>query len=159
MAKNNGNVGKFYIDPKEMFAEILKSQKNGQTTDTLARMFMLLSERYTNHYQFSRYIHLKEDLISVGCLACVRSMPKFRPYRDREMVWDGGGLEYHHTITNNPFAFFTTCIKNDFRLYLKKMYQQKNIVNEVKLEEGLEPDHGYEDVVKGQKEKAERSKK
>lgn len=62
--------------------------------------------------------------------------------------WDGEILEYDHKICNNPFAFFTTCIHNSLLLFLKKEYQERNIFNKIKIQEGLEADFGYLEMIR-----------
>lgn len=121
-------------------------------------MFQKLSEKYVNHRNFVRYYSLREDLIATGVLACVKSFPKFRPMRGDD-EWNGEEVEYHYTTCNNPFAFFTTCIHNDFVHLLKKEYNQSNIINEVKLAEGLEADYGYEEMIRNREEAKSGSEK
>lgn len=66
--------------------------------------------------------------------------------------WDGEDLDYDHKICNNPFAFFTTCVHNSLLLFLKKEYQARNIFNKIKIQEGLEADFGYLEMVRKKNE-------
>ena len=144
---------KNYIEPSEFFDEMMKCLVAGQISDKLSIMFMKLSEKYANHQNFVRYYHIREDLISTAILSCVKSFPKFRPYKDME--WDGKTIRpYHYTTCNNPFAFFTKCIHNDFLQLLRGEYRQRNVVNKMKLSEGLEADYGYVDMIKDKEEEA-----
>lgn len=145
---------KNYIEPSEFYNEMMACLKEDKISDRLSIMFQKLAEKYANHPKFVRYAHLREDLVSTAVLSCVKSFPKFRPYKDQD--WDGETVrDYHYTYCNNPFAFFTTCIHNDFLHLLRNEYKQRNIVNKIRLEEGLEADYGYVDMIKD-KEEAER---
>lgn len=76
-----------------------------------------------------------------------KMLQEFEKSNDLE-GWDGEILEYDHKICNNPFAFFTTCIHNSLLLFLKKEYQERNIFNKIKIQEGLEADFGYLEMVR-----------
>lgn len=164
------NKKKRYIEPKDFFREMLLAIKNDHMSDRLANMFMLLAERYVNHPNFVRYGHLREDFISIGCVACCKSWKKFKPlkvtessvddndidyYRDTLEAWENNFtiFEYNYRICNNPFAFFTTCIRNDILQFLKHEYNQRNIYNKIKVDIGLDPEYGYIDMLKEQEER------
>jgi len=76
-----------------------------------------------------------------------KMLQEFEKNNDLE-GWDGEPLDYDHKICNNPFAFFTTCIHNSLLLFLKKEYQERNIFNKIKIQEGLEADFGYLEMVR-----------
>lgn len=118
---------KNYIDPKKFYNEVIYSQELGYVTEELGKMFMTLAERNVNHRNFVRYPY-REDLISVGVLACMKAINKFDP-----------------SVGSNAFAFFTTVIHNDLKQYIKREYNQQNIINGLKVENGLNPSHGYQD--------------
>jgi hypothetical protein len=152
---------KNYIEPSDFFRATLESINQGEVSEELARMFMALSDKYVNHPKFVRYFHLREDLIATGIMACCRAYDKFRPDRnlltrdgegeiiDSEAVeWDGKIVDYDHTQHYNPFAFFTSVVHNAIIQVLKKEYNQRNIVNAIRLEEGLDADYGYVEMIK-----------
>ena len=156
---------KNYIKPDEFFNETLMCIKRGEVSDKLGKMFMLLCERYVNSPKFVRYFHIREDLIASGVVACCRAYDKFRPCRNTltrddegEIVnseanyWDGKMVEYDHNDHYNPFAYFTSVCHNALIQYLRKEYKQKNIVNAIRLEEGLEADYGFVEMLENQEE-------
>lgn len=150
---------KNYIDPKDFFREMLITLRDGKISDKLAMMFTLLSERYTNHRNFVRYTHLRDDFVRIGVVACCKGWPKFRVFKDKDNPWDGETIvEYDYKTCNNPFAYFTTCIRNDFFNFLTHEYNQSNIYNKIKTENDLEPEYGYTEMIKEQEEKERFSK-
>lgn len=120
---------KYYMTNKELLAEIVSCQKTGVMSEKLGEMFMLLSERNINHRHFVRY-PFRDDLISVAVTSCCAAIFKFNPEK-----------------SNNPFAFFTTCIRHSCFQYLKKHYNQTNIKNKLKVDNGLNPDYSYADAM------------
>lgn len=134
---------KNYIDKKAMFDEIIKSREQERATEELAKMFMMLAEKYSHHRLFREYEArygraFKEDLISSGLIACIRAWPKFDPER-----------------FDNPFAFFTTCLFRAYIGFLKKEYGFINTKNALKVENGLRGDYGYEEMIKDQEARVE----
>ena len=143
-----------YLKPKPFFEEIVKSLIADEPTDMLWQMFWSLSEKNVMHYRFKGYYHLREDMVSRGTIACLRGFRNFKPLANEE--WSGDYIpEYHHTTCNAPFGYFTMVVRNEFKQCIKEDYNQRNIVNQMKVENGLEPDHGYEDVLKRQEEQRE----
>jgi len=205
---------KNYIEPREFFDETIKCLQKDQMSNTLGDMFGMLAQKYCNHPLFVRYAHIRDDLISVGILACCNAFPKFKPYRKLGILiknslvkkidapldengnqvagswysykfsgdtikfsydeiskhyenfqvliedfeeengpmidWENENLEYDYKYHNNPFAFFTTCIRNSLIQFLKNEYNEKNIFNKLKLQSGLDADYGYTEMVKDQ---------
>lgn len=146
MSENNEENApkKKYLTNKNLMYELEKSKEQGYMTDELGKMFMLLAERYTSHRFFVRYPPgFKEELVSTGVLACCKAWESFDPSRQTHP---------------NPFAFFTTCVHNAFVQLCKKEYNQKNIVNALKVDEGMNPDHGYQEIIDEKDEKEKRDK-
>jgi hypothetical protein len=156
---------KNYIEPQDFFRETLISLQNDEATDKIAVMFMKLCDKYANHPNFVRYHHIRDDLISVGILACLKGLPKFRPFRNdlirdeageiltsTRVEWGGELVEYDYRTCNNPFAFFTKCAHNEILQMLKAEYNFKNVLNKVRLENGLEADDGYTDMMRDKDE-------
>jgi hypothetical protein len=157
---------KNYIEPSDFFRATLESINHGEVSEELAKMFMALSDKYVNHPKFVRYFHLREDLIATGIMACCRAYDKFRPDRNlltrddegeiiesEAVEWDGKIVDYDHTQHYNPFAFFTSVVHNAIIQVLKKEYAQRNIVNAIRLEEGLDADYGYVEMIRETEER------
>lgn len=152
---------KNYIEPADFFRETLRSLIADEINDKLALMFMKLANKYANHQKFVRYHHIRDDLISTGIEACVKGFPKFRPMRNilerdaegeiissTRVEWNNKLTEYDYRINNNPFAFFTTCMHNDILQFLKHDYNERNICNKIRLENGLDADEGYMEMMR-----------
>ena len=142
----------FYIDPAEFFQEMLVCLNAGKVSQKLGSMFMILSEKNANHRYFVRYVHIRDDLISEGVAICCEKFDKFRPLRSDDdgnvVEWDGTMLDYHYLTCNNPFAYFTRVIHNAFKGYLKRQeYRERNIINELRLQNDLPADAGYMDMM------------
>ncbi|MBG24023.1 MAG: hypothetical protein CMF22_11275 [Idiomarinaceae bacterium] len=136
-----------YVTQRELFDELIKSRIDGKMSNELCEMFRKISVKYSKHRKFSRYYHLADEFEGIGLLACCKGFPKFRPHQDADIEWDEKTpVEYDWTVCSNPFAFFTTCIHNDFIQFLKREYKQSNIVNEMRLTQGLEASAGYTDM-------------
>lgn len=147
-----------YLEPSVFYAEVVKCLIDGKMSNELGEMFTLVSTRYTNHRHFVRYYHLKEDLIATGAMACCKSFSKFEPLKRSEPEWDGKTpIDYHYTRCNNPFAFFTTCVRNEWLQFLKKDYRSKNAVNALRVANGLDADYGYNDMIQNQEAEKARS--
>lgn len=161
---------KNFIEPSAMFTELLTCLKEDQMSEELGRMVILFSTNLAKHRNFIRYGHIKDDLIQTAVLGCVKSWSKFRPMRNNvlercedgyvvkseKVEWDGKIVKYDYNIHNSPFAFFTTCARNEILQYLKTYhYKQKNIMNEMLVEMGEEADYGYLEMMKA-KEEADR---
>lgn len=157
-----------YLEPADFFRETIKCLKKDEMSEELGAMFYMLCEKYANHPRFVRYHHIRDDLISFALLACIKGFPKFRPYRNdlvrdeegniiqsTKREWDGEIIEYDYRTCNNPFAFFTTCATNEILQFLKSEYNYKNIINKMRLENGMEADAGYTDMMK-EREMAEK---
>lgn len=134
----------FYLTQRDLFDEIIKCRISGKISDKLGVMFQLLSTKYSNHRNFVRYYHLKTDLIAAGCEACCKAFVKFRPHKDKDVVWDEETpIVFDHNIHNNSFAYFTTAIHNNFLTIIKAEYKQSNILNEMRLDNGLDASFGF----------------
>lgn len=174
--KNDREIdeSRHYIKTIDFFNEQMRVLKSGEISPELGEMFMTLSSKYSNHSNFNRYYHLKDDMIMEGVLACVRDCFKFRPIRndivrDSEgeiisstpVMWDGKDIDYHHEDNYSPLAFYTTTIRRAFIDVIKRDYASRNIVNQLLLDNGLEADVGYLDAMKAKetREKEELEKK
>lgn len=68
-----------------------------------------------------------EDMQAYAMMMLVRSWDKFKP-----------------EISNNPFAFFTQCVKNFYRQYLNQEKKHRDIRDELMVSAGLTPSHTYQ---------------
>lgn len=107
---------------------MIKSKNLGYVTDDLAKMLMLLVDRYSRSPKFNRYSY-REDMKSEAIinLACNAAL-KFNPEK-----------------SSNPFAFYTTVIHNSFIQFLNSEKKQRNIRDMLLVEAGENPSYNYQE--------------
>lgn len=124
-----------YLNNKDLLAEVILSKQNDQMTDKLAKMLTLLCDRYSRKGNFVNYSYL-EDMRSYAMLMLVKTWSSFNPEK-----------------SDNPFAYFSQCIKNSFIQYLNQEKKQRNIRDELLVDQGLNPSHTYQmEMAKKEKE-------
>lgn len=114
-----------YLNNKELLAAVHLSKSKGQMSDTLAKMLQLLCSKYAKKGNFVNYSY-NSDMQSYAMLMLVRTWNSFNPEK-----------------SNNPFAFFTQCIKNSFIQYLNQEKRQRVIRDEMLIDQGMSPSHGF----------------
>lgn len=115
-----------YLSNKELLAEIIVSKEAGQMSNMLARMLQLLCANYARKGSFVNYSY-NEDMQAYALMMLVRTWNSFDPSK-----------------SNNPFAFFTQCIKNSFIQYLNKEKYQRDVRDALLVDQGLNPSYGYD---------------
>lgn len=133
MAKRKVN----YLNKKDLLAQVVLSKQSptGQIMNTeLAKMLTALTKKYAKSPQFSGYSY-REDMEAFAMMMLVKTWYKFDENR-----------------SDNPFAFYTQCVKNSFVHFLKQEKKQRNIRDEMLVSKGLNPSHTfmieYEDAEK-----------
>lgn len=116
---------KNYLNNKDLLLAVLESKSKGQMNNTLATMLQLLCNKYAKKGNFANYSY-NDDMQAYAMLMLVKTWNSFDPQK-----------------SNNPFAFFTQCIKNSFIQYLNQERRQRDIRDETLLSCGLNPSHSY----------------
>jgi RNA polymerase sigma factor (sigma-70 family) len=114
-----------YVTNKALLAEFAKSKERGEMTNELAKMVMLICERYARRGSYASYTY-NEDLQSFALMNLVKSWKSFNPEKSQ-----------------NPFAYFTSCIHNSFLQYLNQERKHRNIRDALLVENGLDPSYTY----------------
>lgn len=114
-----------YMSNKELLAAVVEAKSKGLMTDKLARMLQLLCSKYAKKGSFVNYSY-NDDMQSYAMMMLVRTWNSFNPEK-----------------SNNPFAFFTQCIKNSFIQYLNQERRQRNIRDELLIDQGMNPSANY----------------
>lgn len=114
-----------YLNNPDMLREIKASLEKGDMTNELVNMLMKLTERYGNHPKYCNYTY-NDDMKAYALLMLCRTWHKFNPER-----------------SDNPFAFFTQCIKHSFFQYLNREKKQRNIRDELLIDSGMNPSNTY----------------
>lgn len=118
---------KNYLNNKDLLAEVRASKLVGQMSNTLALMLTMLCKRYASRGNFVNYTY-NDDMQSYAMLMLVKSWASFNP-----------------DVSNNPFAFYTQCIKNSFIQYLNKEQKHRDIRDALLTEHGLTPSFHCQD--------------
>lgn len=118
-----------YLNNRELLAEVTRSKKKGIMSDQLARMLQMLCTRYAKKGNFVGYTY-NEDMQAYAMMMLVRTWNSFDPEK-----------------SNNPFAFFTQCIKNSFIQYLNQEKRQRNIRDLLLVDQGMTPSFNFTDGV------------
>ena len=128
-AKNSITVaGKtIYLSNKELLAEVKRSKEAGQMSNALAMMLQLLCSKYAKKGNFINYSY-NEDMQAYALMMLVRTWNSFDPEK-----------------SNNPFAFFTQCIKNSFIQYLNQEKRQRDVRDVMLIDQGMNPSYGFGD--------------
>lgn len=124
--KTKRSRSQYYIDRKELFSEVVKSKQTDQMTDRLAAMLNLLTKKYAMSPQFVGYTY-NDDMQGYAIMMLVKTWRSFNPEK-----------------SDNPFAFYTQCIKNSFRQYLNKEKRHRNIRDALLVNQGFSPSHTYQ---------------
>ena len=95
-------------------------------TDKLAHMLTMLCARYGRKGNFANYTY-NEDMQAYAMMMLVRTWNSFKPEK-----------------SNNPFAFFTQCIKNSFIQFLNQERRQRDIRDVLLVDNGLTPSYTYQ---------------
>ena len=96
-------------------------QTHGAMTDKLARMFMLLVERYSQRSNWRGYTYVDE--MKGQSLLQLSSM----------------GLQFNEAKGDNPFAYYTQALAHSFTRVLNYEKKNQNIRDEILIDKGLTP--------------------
>ena len=114
-----------YLDNKELLKETILSKEQGQMTDRLASMIMMLVNHYATKANVVNYTY-NDDMRAYAIMMHMSSWKSFKIEKSK-----------------NAFAFFTQCTKNSFRQFLNKERRQRDIRDELLVHQGLDPSHTY----------------
>lgn len=116
-----------YLSNKELLKEVKAAKRKGEMSNQLARMLQMLCGRYAKKGNFINYTY-NEDMQAYAMMMLVRTWNAFDPEK-----------------SNNPFAFFTQCIKHSFIQYLNQEKRQRNIRDLLLVDQGMNPSYNYTD--------------
>jgi hypothetical protein len=116
---------KNYINNKDLLIHVSLSKSKGRMSDTLALMLQTLTKRYAKKGNFANYSY-NEDMQAYAMLMLCKTWASFDENK-----------------SNNPFAFFTQCIKNSFIQYLNQERRVRDIKNMSLIDNGFNPSYSY----------------
>jgi hypothetical protein len=117
---------KNYLNNKDMLHQWKLSYEADAMTDVFANMIMLLTKRYSSKVRFNVCDTFRDDMESFALMTVSKVWRSFNPEK-----------------SNNPFAYFTQVIKRAFYQYQNMERRQRDISNELLIEDGQSPSHAY----------------
>lgn len=119
---------KNYLNNADLMRETVKSQKDGKMTDELAKMLMVLCDRYRSSRtgNFTRYTYF-DEMKSAAIENLVKN------------AWHKFDAENYE----NPFAYYTSCVHNSYIQYLKYEKKHRNIRDSLMVKHGLDASFTY----------------
>lgn len=112
--------GKYYLTNQDLLPAVIDAKSKGFLTDKLARMLMLLTDRYSRRSNFSGY-SFREDMVSSALTNLCQNALKFDPEK-----------------SSNPFAFYTTAIHNSFLQYMMGEKKHRYIRDTLLIQAGCD---------------------
>jgi DNA-directed RNA polymerase specialized sigma subunit len=116
-----------YLTNKSLLPAVVEAKEKGVMTNKLATMLQLLCSKYASKGNFVNYTY-NDDMQAYAMMMLVRTWKSFDLNK-----------------SNNPFAFFTQCIKNSFKQYLNLEKKQRTIRDLLLVDQGLNPSYGFQD--------------
>ena len=117
-----------YLNNKDLMIQVALSKEQDQMTDRLAHMLQTLAARYGRKGNFANYTY-NDDMQAYAMMMLVRTWNRFDPAK-----------------SNNPFAFFTQCIKNSFIQFLNQERRQRDIRDVMLVDNGLDPSYTFQEA-------------
>ena len=105
------------IKRKEWLYEVVASKRIGKMSDRLATMLIELVKRYAGDDGRYKQLTYSGDMQAHALMILCRTWHKFKP-----------------ELSDNPFAYYTQCIKGAFCNYLSKEMKEREIREALALE-------------------------
>ena len=109
--KSKTKIAREYIKNEDIMPLIFEYRATGQISDDLGDALLIIARNYANKGNFHGYTW-KEDMVSEAVLTCIKYMHNFDPMRYSKP---------------NPFAYFTSIIRNAFLNYIRKQKKHSEI--------------------------------
>lgn len=94
---------------------------HGRITEKLAKMFLMMTDRYSSRGNWRSYTYL-EEMKGNAITSLI-----------------AGGLQFNEAKSSNPFSFYTTVLTNAFTAYLLVEKKNQNIRDDILEMNGLNP--------------------
>lgn len=116
---------RYYLTNSKLLPEVHRAKGLNKVTNELATMLMMLTRKYAQRPCFSGYTY-KEDMISEALANLCQNALKFNP-----------------EISQNPFAWYTTCIHNSFLQFLNIEKKHRKIRDQMLIDIGENPSYNF----------------
>ncbi len=120
-----------YINNADLLIELELSHKQNKMTEKLGDMLILLCKRYNQIPRFAKYTYT-DDMQGFALMTICR-------------VWKS----FDATKSQNPFAYFTQCIHHAYFQFNNQERKQRDIKDEIRINNGLNASYNYADRVGG----------
>jgi hypothetical protein len=117
---------KYYLSNSKLLPAVIQSKAEGKITKELAEMLMMLASRYASRPIFALYTY-REDMVAEALTDLCKNALKFNTER-----------------SNNPFAYYTSCIHNSFLGFLNVEKKHRKIRDQLLIDVGENPSYGFE---------------
>lgn len=117
---------KYYLSNSKLLPAVIESKAQGRITNELAEMLMMLASRYASRPIFAMYTY-REDMVAEALADLCKNALKFNTER-----------------SNNPFAYYTSCIHNSFLGFLNVEKKHRKIRDQLLIEIGENPSYSFE---------------
>ena len=125
-------TAKYYLTNSKLLPEVIKSKAECKISSQLAEMLMLLTKRYASRPAFSGYT-FRDDMVAEALADLCKNALKFNPER-----------------SDNPFAFYTSCIHNSFLGFLNVEKKHRKIRDQLLVDIGENPSFNFQEEYKEQ---------
>jgi DNA-directed RNA polymerase specialized sigma subunit len=115
-------MSKKYLTGEQLRKELIVAREAGHITEQLGKYFMLLVDRIGQKGNWRNYSYL-DDMKSAALLN----------------LCSGAWSKFDINSPSSPFSYYTTCIERSFIQYLTKQHKQRDILDEIKMANGLDP--------------------
>lgn len=129
-AEDTVTTAKYYLSNSLLLPAVIESRTQGKISDDLAGMLLTLASKYASKASFANYT-FRDDMVAEALADLCKNALKFNPEK-----------------SNNPFAFYTSCIHNSFLGYLNVEKKQRKIRDQLLVELGENPSYGFQDEYK-----------
>jgi DNA-directed RNA polymerase specialized sigma24 family protein len=110
-SKPKRKTARDYIKNEDIMPLIFEYRATGEVSNDLGDALLTIARNYANKGNFHGYTW-KEDMVSEAVLTCIKYMHNFDPMRYSKP---------------NPFAYFTSIIRNAFLNYIRKQKKHSEI--------------------------------
>ena len=125
-AKSTSTKG-HYITNAVLLPEVIRAKSLGRVTNELARMLMMIAERYSFKSNFGGY-SFRDDMVSFALINLCANALNFNPEK-----------------SNNPFSYYTTAIHNSFLQFLASEKNHREIRDALIIAHGGNASSTYND--------------
>lgn len=114
-----------YVTNAVLLPAVIEAKALGKVTDKLAKMIMMIAERYSRKSNFIGY-SFREDMVSVAMVNLCNNALKFDPEKSA-----------------NPFSFYTTAIHHSFLQYMADEKKHRMVRDTLFIDSGANPSFNF----------------